>query len=112
MSWASVILSALAGSGWLAFGIIALRISAVKSARDSADSARESQASQLRLMAAAHEDFLLRQTLKLKDLENEIDQLEAELDQCDTPGARRNTLNRLLQKASSARSDAEGGMSD
>ena len=107
MSWSAVLLSALAGSGWLAFGLITLRMSGVKRDRDKADAARKEQAAELLKLATKHTDYRQRLTLQLKDLENEIDHLETELDNCDTPGARRNTLNRLLQKASSARSDAE-----
>ena len=110
MSWSAFLLSALVGSGWLAFGITALRMSRVKKSRDDADRARKEQAAELLKLATKHTDYRQRLTLQLKDLENEIDHLEAELDNCDTPGARRNTLNRLLQKASGARSDAEHGL--
>ena len=86
----------LASIGWLAFGLIALRFSGVKRDRDKADIARDEQAKELKKITAALDDYRARMIARLKDLEDEISTLEIELNHCATPGARRNTLNRLL----------------
>lgn len=107
MEWLSGILG---GAGWLAFGIIALRFSGLKHDRDQADLARNEQAKELKGMTEAYKDYRQRMQARLEDLENEIEQLEQHIAESDGPGDRLTTLNRLLQKASGARRDAEDGL--
>ena len=110
MDWVNGLLGGLAGAGWLAFGIIALRMSGVKRDRDKADAARKEQAEEAKKATTALADQKKRAAARIEDLENEIKQLETELDSCTTPGSRRRAINRLLQKASSARRDAADGV--
>lgn len=107
MSWGTVALSLMAGSGWISFAVLSYRFNAVKRDRDLADTARKEQTKETRKVADIYEGYQKRQIAKLKDLEDEITQLEEELFLCDTPGSRRTALNRLLQTAGSAREDAE-----
>lgn len=104
---ATAVIGVIAALGWLAFGLLSLRLSTVKKDRDSADAARKEQASELRLLASESEDYRNRTKKQMDHLYAEIEALEDELESCATPGSRRAVLNRLLQTASSARDSAD-----
>lgn len=107
MSLSSLLMTLFSGSGWLAFGLMALRVSQIKTARDKAKALIDQQREELSSALADFEEYRRRLNKQLKDLENEIANMETELNRCNTPGSRRNALNRLLQKASDASLSAE-----
>lgn len=111
MGWETIIGVALAGGGWLAFGLIALRFSGVKRDRDEADIARNEQAKELKEATEAFIEYRKRQSARLEDLEDEIAEYQERLDECAGPGDHRDRLNRLLQKTRDASRDAQDGLS-
>jgi len=106
MGWIEASVMAFGSLGWISFGFMALRISGLKSSADEADMTRKAQTKELVKTKDLFLDYKERMIARLKDLENEINDLEREIELCVTPGSRRTILNSLLKKASAARRDS------
>lgn len=92
------VLFATAGATAIA---LALRISGLRSQSEEADERRADAEEKLKETAKDFADYKRRTEDQLDALRGDIEDLEDDLETCNTPGARRARLERLLSKTRS-----------
>lgn len=105
-NWLSLIGLLGGAAGWVAFGIVALRMSGLKADALEADLLQKDQEEELKELVDEFEQYKKNKKAQLEDLHNEIRELEKRRIEYARPGDIRVALNGLLQKANTASRDA------
>lgn len=101
MTAAIVILAVLLATAAGTVLVLSLRLSGLRSQAEEADERRLDAEEKLTELTADFDGYRSRTEDQLEALRGDISELEDDLENCESPGARRARLERLLSKAAS-----------